>query len=267
VASEKGIGSRFSLTIATNNQNTDFKLLKSKAELNPIKIITKPIESAHYDARILVAEDNLDNQELIRLLLEHWGLNPEFANNGSEAVEMALTNDYDLILMDMQMPVMGGQEATQMLRHTAYDGPIIALTANVMKHDVETYIEAGCNEALAKPIDKKALEFTLEKYLSLQKISNQKWDDILANNEFTKLNETYKSKLPGLITDLESFHDAQQWEKLKDLSHNIKGSSGCFGFMAISDAASTLEMNLKQQEYDNVKHSFDKLIHSINQSA
>ncbi|WP_042142714.1 MULTISPECIES: hybrid sensor histidine kinase/response regulator [unclassified Pseudoalteromonas] len=267
VASEKGIGSRFSLSIATNNQNTDIKLLESTVDLNPIKIIKQPIESAHYDAKILVAEDNLDNQELIRLLLEHWGLNPEFANNGSEAVEMALTNDYDLILMDMQMPVMGGQEATQMLRHTAYDGPIIALTANVMKHDVETYIEAGCNEALAKPIDKKALEFTLEKYLSLQKISNQKWDDILANNEFTRLNETYKSKLPGLITDLESFHDAQQWEKLKDLSHNIKGSSGCFGFMAISDAASTLEMNLKQQEYDNVQHSFDKLIHSINQSA
>ena len=102
---------------------------------------------------------------------------------------------------------------------------------------------------------------------SLQKINNQKWDDILANNEFTKLNENYKSKLPSLIIDLESFHESQQWQKLKDLSHNIKGSSGCFGFMAISEAASTLEMNLKLEEYDNVQSSFDKLIHSISQSA
>ncbi|PAJ72835.1 hybrid sensor histidine kinase/response regulator, partial [Pseudoalteromonas sp. NBT06-2] len=97
VTSEKGIGSRFSLTIATNNKNTEFKLLQAKTDLNPIKVIKQPIKSAHYDAKILVAEDNLDNQELIRLLLEHWGLNPEFANNGSEAIEMALTNDYDLI--------------------------------------------------------------------------------------------------------------------------------------------------------------------------
>ncbi|SFC75921.1 hybrid sensor histidine kinase/response regulator [Pseudoalteromonas denitrificans] len=267
VSSEKGIGSRFSLTIATNNQGKEFKLLESNVDLNPVKEIKQKIESAHYDARILVAEDNLDNQELIRLLLEHWGLNPEFANNGSEAVEMALTNDYDLILMDMQMPIMGGQEATQMLRHTAYDGPIIALTANVMKHDVDTYIEAGCNEALAKPIDKKELEFTLEKYLSLQKISNQKWEEILANDEFTKLNETYKNKLPGLITELEKFNQKQDWQELKDLSHNIKGSSGCFGFMAISQAAAALETDLTQKEYTNVQSSFKKLIHSINQSA
>lgn len=154
-----------------------------------------------------------------------------------------------------------------MLRHTAYDGPIIALTANVMKHDVEIYIEAGCNEALAKPIDKKELEFTLEKYLSLQKISNQKWNEILDNNEFKKLNETYKSKLPSLITDLQTFNDARQWKELKDLSHNIKGSSGCFGFMTISQAASTLEMDLKQENHENAKNSFDKLIHSINQNV
>ncbi|WP_350670936.1 response regulator, partial [Pseudoalteromonas sp. CAL494-MNA-CIBAN-0108] len=85
---------------------------------------------------ILVAEDNPDNQLLIKLLLQTWGLEPDIASNGAQAVEMALVNDYQLIIMDMQMPVMGGLEATKMLRHAAYDGPIIALTANVMNHDI-----------------------------------------------------------------------------------------------------------------------------------
>ncbi|TMP76941.1 hybrid sensor histidine kinase/response regulator, partial [Pseudoalteromonas ruthenica] len=86
-----------------------------------------------------------------------WGITPDIAINGAEAVEKALVNDYQLILMDMQMPVMGGLEATEMLRHAAYDGPIIALTANLMKQDVDTYLAVGCDATLGKPIDKTEL--------------------------------------------------------------------------------------------------------------
>ncbi|WP_410965748.1 response regulator, partial [Salmonella sp. ZJHZ19_0152] len=86
------------------------------------------------------------------------------------------------------MPVMGGLEATQMLRHAAYDGPIIALTANVMKHDVNTYLQAGCDEALAKPIDKDALESVLVSYLNIEKDTQNKWDNLLNSERFQQIN-------------------------------------------------------------------------------
>ncbi len=267
VSSEEGIGSCFTITISTNNANQPVKLLSNINDLSLIQQEKMQIKSSHYDAKILVAEDNMDNQELIKLLLEHWGLNPEFANNGQEAVEMALMNDYDLILMDMQMPIMGGQEATQMLRHTAYDGPIIALTANVMKQDVAIYLEAGCDQTLAKPIDKQALEHTLEKYLSLQKITNDKWDEILNSKQFTQLNEDYQKKLPTLLTQLQQPYETQDWQKLKEVAHSIKGSSGCFGFMDIYGYANELELVLDQQEYNKISSLYEKLINCIERES
>ncbi|MGB0948344.1 MAG: ATP-binding protein, partial [Pseudoalteromonas marina] len=154
--SEVGEGSEFSISAACHlkGKTPELELLVDHAQLTPEKDPLLSFATNSFDANILVAEDNPDNQLLIKLLLQTWGLEPDIANNGAQAVEMALVNDYQLIIMDMQMPVMGGLEATKMLRHAAYDGPIIALTANVMNHDIGTYIEAGCDKALGKPIDK-----------------------------------------------------------------------------------------------------------------
>jgi len=191
VQSTLGKGSCFSVQIACNlATNSDFPpvMLTEQSQLAPEKDLQLSFAQNSFDANILVAEDNPDNQVLIKLLLQTWGLEPDIANNGAEAVEMALVNDYQLIIMDMQMPVMGGLEATQMLRHAAYDGPIIALTANVMKHDVNTYLQAGCDEALAKPIDKDALESVLVSYLNIEKDTQNKWDNLLNSERFQQIN-------------------------------------------------------------------------------
>ncbi len=170
VTSEVGVGSCFTIDIDCHLHNSlgGNLLLTEHSQLTPEKDPQLSFASNSFDAHILVAEDNPDNQLLIKLLLQTWGLEPDIANNGAQAVEMALVNDYQLIIMDMQMPVMGGLEATKMLRDAAYDGPIIALTANVMNHDIDTYLEAGCNKALGKPIDKDALENVLVSYLFLK---------------------------------------------------------------------------------------------------
>lgn len=259
--SEVGEGSEFSISAACHlkGKTPELELLVDHAQLTPEKDPLLSFATNSFDANILVAEDNPDNQLLIKLLLQTWGLEPDIANNGAQAVEMALVNDYQLIIMDMQMPVMGGLEATKMLRHAAYDGPIIALTANVMNHDIGTYIEAGCDKALGKPIDKDALENVLVSYLHLEKDNQNKWDDLLKSEKFQQISDNYLANLPSYLEQIKTFHHAQDWESLKAVAHSVKGSAGCFNFDAIYKSAGELEENLKSSN----KSQRDKIINSV----
>ena len=102
---------------------------------------------------VLLAEDSPDNQELMIRMLQKKGASADVADNGLDAVGKALQADYDLVLMDMQMPKLDGYEATRKLRAAGYTRPIIALTANAMRHDREKCLGAGCTDYLSKPID------------------------------------------------------------------------------------------------------------------
>ncbi|MBB1293184.1 MULTISPECIES: hybrid sensor histidine kinase/response regulator [Pseudoalteromonas] len=266
VTSTPGQGSCFCVQIACNlpaDKQQTVPMLTELSQLTPAKDLQLSFAENSFDANILVAEDNPDNQVLIKLLLQTWGLEPDIANNGAEAVEMALVNDYQLIIMDMQMPVMGGLEATQMLRHAAYDGPIIALTANVMKDDVNTYLQAGCDEALAKPIDKDALESVLVSYLNIEKDSQNKWDSLLNSDKFQQINDNYRLKLPGYLTDVTQLYNNGEWEQLRALAHSLKGSAGCFGFSNIHHAAATLEDNLRGRDHNRRDYLALSLIEAI----
>ncbi|MFK3865242.1 hybrid sensor histidine kinase/response regulator [Pseudoalteromonas rhizosphaerae] len=266
VTSTPGQGSCFCVQIACNlpaDKQQTVPMLTELSQLTPAKDLQLSFAENSFDANILVAEDNPDNQVLIKLLLQTWGLEPDIANNGAEAVEMALVNDYQLIIMDMQMPVMGGLEATQMLRHAAYDGPIIALTANVMKDDVNTYLQAGCDEALAKPIDKDALESVLVSYLNIEKDSQNKWDSLLNSEKFQQINDNYRLKLPGYLTDVTQLYNNGEWEQLRALAHSLKGSAGCFGFSNIHHAAATLEDNLRGRDHNRRDYLALSLIEAI----
>lgn len=117
-------------------------------------------ELANY--RVLIAEDGLDNQRIIALLLRRAGADVAFVDNGQEAVATALAEEasgtpFDTILMDMQMPVMDGYQATQQLRSVGYSHPIIALTAYAMADDREKSMNAGCDDYLTKPIIREEL--------------------------------------------------------------------------------------------------------------
>jgi two-component system, sensor histidine kinase len=115
---------------------------------------------------ILIVDDSEENQILLRFYLMKAGLEVQSAANGAMGVEKALKNNFDLVLMDIQMPIMDGYTATKTLRATGYTKPIIALTANAMKEDRERSIVSGCHDYLTKPINSTRLLTALAKHIS-----------------------------------------------------------------------------------------------------
>jgi signal transduction histidine kinase/ActR/RegA family two-component response regulator len=158
--------------------------LRENANTNQYNIMDDLIESSNketadeqdvspYSAKILVAEDAPANQSLIRILLERLGHEVTIVENGTEAIASLEKEHYDLVLMDMMMPDMNGYDATKKLRAAGYDLPIIALTANAMKGDDQKCYEAGCNEYISKPIDRKRLRELLDQYLKAPKTETE----------------------------------------------------------------------------------------------
>ena len=116
--------------------------------------------------KVLVVDDSEDNQMILQFFLKQRGIEFRAAVNGAEALEKMNSERFDLILMDIQMPVMDGYTATKTLRENGYNLPIIALTAHAMKSDQELCLDAGCTEYLTKPIDMSQFQKMLIAHLS-----------------------------------------------------------------------------------------------------
>jgi CheY-like chemotaxis protein len=126
------------------------------------------LKRLHAGQRVLLAEDNAINQEVASELLRSAGLEVEVAGDGKQAVELAISRHYDLVLMDMQMPNMDGLEATRAIRvRLGRKIPIIAMTANAFAEDRESCLAAGMNDHVGKPVDPPALYGTLLRWLPL----------------------------------------------------------------------------------------------------
>jgi signal transduction histidine kinase/CheY-like chemotaxis protein len=158
VVSEYGKGSTFSLTIATGPlAGIKLKLIEHDAD-SAMPYPQDAFADLILDSRILLAEDGTDNQRLIAFMLHKAGAEVTVAEHGLIAVDFALEaertgNHFDIILMDMQMPVMDGYEATRRLRNSGLKLPILALTAHAMVEDRRKCMEAGCDGYITKPID------------------------------------------------------------------------------------------------------------------
>ena len=133
--------------------------------------MTSSVPSIHDDEtksevrfKVLVVEDAIDNQILIKHYLKNANFSVEVANNGKEAIRMSGSSDFDLILMDIQMPILDGYEATKWLRKNDYKKPIIALSAHAMEAEKANALKSGFTDYMTKPISRLALLATLNKH-------------------------------------------------------------------------------------------------------
>lgn len=196
---------------------------------------------------ILLVEDNKTNQLIVLGLLEDSKINIDVANNGSEALQLyqRYPKKYELILMDLQMPVMDGYEATQRIRAQDENIPIIALTANAMKEDIEKTQAAQMQAHIAKPFDMEKLYAVLLHYLnasdgsgSESSINTKEGLELVGNNE-----ELYKKVLENFCLQYHEFDIEDKDEtQLKHFLHDLQGLSkniGAKNLFALAQAADT----------------------------
>lgn len=212
---------------------------------------------------ILVVEDNEINQEVVALMIARTGAEVSVASNGEEAVSMFLAepSQYCMILMDLQMPVMSGYEATEAIRKHDTHIPIIALTAAAMVEDKAKVLQTGMNDHLSKPIDTKDLYLKLAKYCKSEgSLENYKE---LANKEVEILSQSYLDKTissQALIEKLlvkfmkqldDDFAQISQAIRQEDpeapkLIHTLKGVSGNLGAQQIAAIATLIDAEYKK---------------------
>ena len=171
VRSEPGKGAAFTVSISTGPLH-DVELLSNHEESHSThNDKASPENDANLDCRILLAEDGPDNQRLLSFLLGRAGAEVTVADNGQIAYDLVLAakeqgEPVDAIVMDMQMPVLDGYDATRKIRESGFTGPIIALTANAMSTDRRACLDAGCDDYLTKPVDRRKLLSTITEHLA-----------------------------------------------------------------------------------------------------
>jgi signal transduction histidine kinase/AmiR/NasT family two-component response regulator len=222
---------------------------------------------------VLLAEDGPQNQRLIAALVEATGAHITVVGDGEKAVEQALGGDFDLVLMDIQMPVMDGTEATTLLREAGYGGPIVALTANVARRDVALYRAAGCTDCLAKPIDKLRLYEVLEIHLSASArlaaegaALDRRIADVL-----DALSQEFRAGLPQTLRDIDAAlaiaRSGGGWDELRRRTHTLKGIAATFGFPRLTHLAQPIEGLIDAERHDEAERRSNELLTALHEAV
>ncbi len=226
--------------------------------------------------RILVVDDGETNRKLIGLMLERRGAEIHMAENGKVAAETSLLFPFDIILMDMQMPVMDGYTSTRRIREQGFTGPIVALTAHAMEGDRRSANARGCSEYLSKPIDFDVLLQTVTHCLEMPQYNSaanhllhaphahepvEPIRSMLPTDDepIRMIVEEFLDKLEDKIVEMEGAWDAGDFERLEQLAHSLKGVGGTVGFRCFTEPASTLERSSQEQNRDISKASLSAL--------
>jgi CheY-like chemotaxis protein len=219
-------------------------------------------QSARPRLRVLVAEDNEVNQKLILLLLKKLGYDADLSVNGQEALEALRRRRYDVVLMDVEMPVMDGLEASRSIHREFPEDErprIIAMTANAMQGDRETCLAAGMEDYLTKPIHADELAAALA-YGAPAGASPETEDGEILDHAalehleaatgdpafVAELVETFLREAPALLASLRSAQQAGQADELRRAAHTLKSNARTFGAVHLADLCQALEGSAKE---------------------
>ncbi|HKX95532.1 MAG TPA: ATP-binding protein [Methylibium sp.] len=219
--------------------------------------------------RVLLAEDGVDNQRLLATYLRQAGLEATVVGNGRDAVEAALSQDFDLVLMDIQMPVLDGVGAMRMLRRAGYRQPIVALTANVMKSDVQKYLEAGCDDVLGKPVERERFYAVIDEQLGRRRAARPASEG--ADDEFEReiaaLAAEFRRGLPDQVRAIEEAAAQADWATLASLVHTLKGTAGSYGFAHLTELAAGVEAQLAAARHGQAVQACRELVRQARAGA
>lgn len=256
VESELGQGSTFTLTIPAI-QSKMAEPIQHLVFCSPYTSHNKVPE--RFCAKVLLAEDHPENQRLFSVILSSLGLEVDTVDNGELAVKACLENDYDLVLMDIQMPVMSGLEAQKLIRTCGVSVPIIAVTANVMKQEVESYLAAGFNDHLAKPLDREELQHKLDKYC--QKAQLERQQPQLTEQVFNELRNKFRSSFDDYQTKLKQALQQRDYQQLAQIAHKFHGAARSFNFDKEGAIAEALEQQILRSSKTIDKTTRDLIEH------
>lgn len=247
----------------------DTTFVNEVPQVQPVATVSSPLGSGErLHGRVLLVEDNPDNQRLIKMNIERVGPEVEIAENGQQAVEKTEGQEYGLVLMDMQMPIMGGPEATKIMRDRGYAGPIVTLTANATPEDMAICIEAGSDDFLTKPIDRERLVRTLGLYLPKSVATTQAEEGsgaiystlIDEGPEFAELVVDFVDHLPGMVDSIRDSTSAGQWDILRKHAHDLKGVGGGYGYPQLTEIAGRIGFQVAKEDYSEVNESVAELV-------
>jgi PAS domain S-box-containing protein len=260
VHSRAGAGSTFSVTVRTGSlDGVSLSHTPDAAHgATPPEAAAVPPAEPQLACRILLAEDGPDNQRLISCMLGRAGAAVTCVDNGRRAVDAALVaqdsgQPFAVVLMDMQMPVMDGYEASTLLRTKGYRGAIIALTAHTMAGDREKCLTAGCDDYAPKPIDRDRLLETIRRQLerpppratSPEGPPPSLISELAEEADLADLVGEFVEGLPARVDALEAAMVRNDLAVIARLAHQLKGAAGSYGFPTITTAANAVEENAK----------------------
>jgi signal transduction histidine kinase/ActR/RegA family two-component response regulator/HPt (histidine-containing phosphotransfer) domain-containing protein len=265
--SQPRMGSTFSMRI-DGGPSAGVETLRGLTEATlPAKLDHSVKNEIYLRGRILLVEDGADNQRLLRMQLGGAGASVVSAGNGQMAVELATTQPFDLILMDMQMPVMDGYTATVELRRRGIKIPIIALTAYAMAEDRDKCIASGCDAYLSKPVDEETLLSAVNHALGNDRGPLPQKNGVVecgvieppsGGQEHGRIRSSladdprmleiipaFVERLPSKVHKMLGFLERQDLAALQRVVHELVGTAGGYGFAPVSPHARRAEQAIR----------------------
>ena len=267
VDSEVGKGTVFKIRIPIGDLR-QVRMFEAPPEAVIGDYVDRPSSVNLQGVRVLLADDGETNRKLLQVFLARHGADILTVENGEMACQLAQSQEFDVILMDMQMPQMDGYAATRKLRASGYQKPIIALTAHAMKGDREKCTFAGCSGYLSKPVNVDELVREVEAAVGLEDrrnvdVKNEKERKIkralsgpirsslpTQDEMLREIVSEFVESIPARLEAMEAALAVEDYEELKRIVHALKGAGGTAGFACLSEVSAELEASALDKRGD-----------------